>query len=109
VFDSFINNKKKFYSTQTFTYYIPSPPPRKTGYRETEFDSVISKIVSLGYEVISLNSQSHASEDKSGMWIICHLGAPTKEIANKEIIIDDNKNETINSKIELDPSIIHEL
>jgi hypothetical protein len=109
VFNSLIKKKKKYYSTQTFTYYIPSPPSRKTGYRETEFDSIVTKIISLGFEIISITSQSHSSEEKSGMWIICHLGATTEEVSKKIITVDESKNEISNTKIELDPSIIHEL
>lgn len=108
VFISSLFSKKKYYLTKTFTYYIPAPPTRKNGYRENEFDNIIAKLVSTGYEIISLNSQSHSSEEKSGMWIICHIGAANKEIANREIELDNLQLEQTDSKIKLDPSIIHE-
>ena len=109
MFKSLFNKKPNFYSIKTFTYYIPSPPYRKNGYRETEFDSIISKISQMGYTLIDINTQSHSSEEKSGMWVVCTIGAKTKEIDQKEIIVETQEVITNSSDIELDPSIVHEL
>ncbi|MBT3236993.1 MAG: hypothetical protein HN353_13640 [Bdellovibrionales bacterium] len=55
---------------QTFTYYIPAPPPRQTGYREKEFDQLFYNFINRGYHIISVNTETHHSQDHSGMWVI---------------------------------------
>jgi hypothetical protein len=112
VFRSLFNRKKTYFAKKTFTYYVPAPPSRKTGYQEREFDSVVEHINSLGYEIIDLKLQSHSSDQKSGLWIICLLGAPSEIINNKRIQFDttqfDNNSNSTTSEIPLDPSIIHD-
>ena len=64
--------------TQTFTYFIPAPPPRKTGYREREFDTLFSLIASLGGVNFHLTTQS-VSGAGQGMWVIVYYQcAPTQ-------------------------------
>ena len=62
--------RQKRYTIQTFTYYIPSPPLRKKGYREKEFDKQLFKFINNGYEIISVNTQNNYTNSHSGMWVI---------------------------------------
>lgn len=66
-------NKNLPEKIRTFTYYIPAPPTRRSGYREKEFDKLMADIVDLGFSIKSLATQSHTGENSSGMWVICQL------------------------------------
>lgn len=55
---------------QTFTYYIPAPPPRKSGYREKEFDKIFYQFINRGYEVLNCHTTAHTGPQQSGMWVI---------------------------------------
>lgn len=100
---------KKFYGTKTFTYYIPAPPFRKNGYQEKEFDHLIDHINKMGFKLIDFKLSSHASEEKSGMWIVCHVGAPNKEVFDQKIEFASAHDVNLPaSDIALDPDIIHE-
>lgn len=107
MFNSTIFKKKQIYAQKTFTFYIPSPPFRKNGYRETEFDSIIEKIITAGFEIDSINTQSHSSEEKSGMWVICLLNAPNKKVFETKIDFEASESDS-NESISIDPSIIHD-
>jgi hypothetical protein len=69
---------KKQFKIQSFTYYIPSPPSRSTGYREKQFDKVFHSFINRGYEVLSLKTQANTSPSGSGMWVICVVRALNK-------------------------------
>lgn len=97
---------KKFYATKTFTYYLPSPPLRKTGYQEKEYDSIVQSIIEHGFEIIDINITSHSSEEKSGVWIVCHIGAQTKEIFESNINFSSQSH---SENVPLDPDIVHEI
>jgi hypothetical protein len=105
--------KKRYFGTRTFTYYIPAPPMRKTGYQEREFDSLTGHITSLGFDLIDFKLEAHASEAQAGLWVLCTLGAPSKEIYNKKIdpmdssVFHNNPNADLD--IPLDESITHEI
>jgi hypothetical protein len=73
-------SKTRHYVIKSFTYFIPSPPPRKSGYREREFDNLLEKILNSGFEVINSNIE-HCNNEKGGMWVHYVLGALTKEAA----------------------------
>lgn len=73
---------------QTFTYFIPAPPLRKTGYRETEFDKIVSHLLSLDFEIIDLKTESVSTNQSSGIWIICLIRALTKKAAKLELDFD---------------------
>jgi hypothetical protein len=61
---------KEEFKIQTFTYYVPAPPPRKTGYREKEFDSLFYQFMNRGYEVVDFKTVAHTGANQCGMWII---------------------------------------
>jgi hypothetical protein len=76
--------RKKIKEMKTFTYFIPAPPQRKTGYREKEFDKIIYGILQSGFELMELKTQ--ASEN--GIFVILILSAPNKKIAKLDEFLD---------------------
>jgi len=60
----------KRYKIQTFTYYIPAPPDRDSGYREKQFDQVFYDFINQGLEIISINTVPNTGPKSSGMWYI---------------------------------------
>ena len=90
MFLSVINSifkKNKYLSTRTFTYYIPAPPARKTGYREKEFDQMLAHILKHDFELIDIKIQSISGESK-GLWAICILGCKTPLAQNFDLNIE---------------------
>lgn len=63
------------YKTQTFTFYIPAPPSRKTGYREKEFDTILFNFINQGYDILEFNTQSSSNAGQSGMWALITVRA----------------------------------
>ncbi len=70
---------KKTYKIQSFTYFIPSPPPRSTGYREKQFDKLFFEFINRGYKILNVTSQSSNGDKQSGMWIIFIVQATSKQ------------------------------
>jgi hypothetical protein len=58
------------YKTQSFTFYIPSPPARKVGYREKEFDKIFYTFINSGYQILDFKTQTNSGQQHSGMWVI---------------------------------------
>ncbi len=110
MFCSFFKNKNSFSKFRTFTYYLPAPPARRTGYQEKEFDGLTHHLTSLGFEIANIKTQAHSESEKAGIWIICLLRAPTQEIYQKKIQFDSSiLGESVNQdNIPLDPSILHD-
>ena len=73
---------------QTFTYYIPAPPKRQTGYREKEFDQIFHKFINQGFEIIDIKTQAHNGEQHCGFWFICTVRSTRPETANLDLTID---------------------
>jgi hypothetical protein len=115
VLKSLFNKEKTYFKKKTFTFYVPSPPLRRSGYQEKEFDNVIDYIVSLGFDLIDFKLQSHSGDGKSGMWIVCLLTAPNQEVYNKNINIEESLLPNVSSgqpssqEIPMDPSIVHDV
>ena len=64
------------YKIQTFTYFIPSPKPRNTGYREKQFDKVFYEFINRGYKVIDFKTEQCLSQQEtSGIWVIIMVQA----------------------------------
>ena len=80
---------KSKYKIQTFTYYIPSPQPRSTGYREKQFDKIFYNFVNKGYEILSVNTQANNGPDHSGMWVIFVLRALNAKAAALNLTTDE--------------------
>ena len=87
----------KSYKIQTFTYYIPSPPQRDSGYREKQFDKVFYEFINQGLEIISINTVPNTGPKSSGMWYVAtvrgdvplQLEENIKHFSVDEIHLDD--------------------
>ena len=76
------SGKKSFRTT--FTYYIPAPPHRKTGYREVEFDKIMQGILQTGFEIESL--QTHATGGEyGGLFIVALLKTNSKKVFEMDL------------------------
>jgi hypothetical protein len=73
---------------KTFTFYIPAPPHRKTGYREREFDKIMQGILTTGFELIDLQIQAVGGADNSGLFIVTTLKAKDKKTWELDISQD---------------------
>ncbi len=72
-------NTNRVYKIQSFTFYIPSPPPRSNGYREKQFDKLFYEFINKGYKIIHFNTQASTGEKHSGMWLVFIVQALNKE------------------------------
>lgn len=98
-----------YYAVKSFSYFLPAPPKRNSGYQEKEFDRVIDHLNELGFELIDMKTQSHNGTESAGIWIFCKVGALTKAAAKIQINIDYQEIAGISGKnIPLDPDIVHE-
>lgn len=95
--------RKNSFKIQSFTFFIPSPPARASGYREKQFDKVFYDFINKGYEVISLNTQASTGEKQSGMWIICLVRALNKEA--ELLNLDEIFHDSIKSKAQTKETI----
>lgn len=77
-----IFNPTNNFKIQSFTFFIPSPPTRSTGYREKQFDKLFFEFINLGYEIISISTESSSGINQSGMWIICIVRALNSKANN---------------------------
>lgn len=75
---------KKVRDLQTFTYFIPAPPNRKTGYREKEFDKIMSGILLSGFELVELKTESVSG----GMYVLALLSPLTKKAREMDANLD---------------------
>ncbi len=66
---------------QTFTYYIPAPPHRKTGYREREFDKIMQGISQSGFEIVEFHTEAVGGNENGGVFIIVLLRPLNKKAA----------------------------
>lgn len=91
-------SSQKDYKMQSFTFFLPAPPPRATGYREKNFDKLFFEFINRGYKIINFTTQATTSGEKhSGMWIVCLVQAtnPEAEKLNlDDLFMDQLKNKT---------------
>jgi hypothetical protein len=93
--------KQNQFKIQTFTYFIPAPKPRKTGYREKQFDKLFYEFINLGYKIIDFKTQQCVSgQEASGMWVIFILQAKNAqaEVLNLDkfgLLHLENQNEDV--------------
>jgi hypothetical protein len=95
-----------YYDVKTFTYYIPAPPKRKSGYREKELDQILYHLLNSGHELIDLKISSTSGESQ-GTLVVCVLGNKNKKLIGpllniqEQIGLDNNSRDT-EIEIELD-------
>jgi hypothetical protein len=73
-----IRSGKKIFR-KTFTYFIPAPPHRKSGYREIEFDKIMQGICATGFEIESLQAQATGG-DGGGLFVLALLKTDSKKV-----------------------------
>ena len=78
----------------TFTYFIPAPPARKSGYREREFDKIMQGILSSGFEIKELRTESV----ESGIFIFALLKATNKKVQSLDQMLDMHENFKLQNK-----------
>ena len=87
----------KNYKIQSFTFFIPSPPPRSTGYREKQFDKVFYEFINKGYRILNFTTQAASGEKQSGMWILLIVQATNAEaeaLRLEDVFHDSLKNKS---------------
>lgn len=72
-------SEKKDYKIQSFTFFIPAPPARSTGYREKQFDKLFYEFINRGYHILHFGTESCAGENHSGMWMVFIVQATNDE------------------------------
>jgi len=104
--------KRSYYGQKSFTYFLPAPPQRNTGYQEKEFDLIISYLNKKGYDVLDFRTESinyGENGSSAGIWIVCLLGLTKESLIEEELNIDYlDISKSLKSNIELDPDIIHD-
>ncbi|PIP96122.1 MAG: hypothetical protein COV37_07685 [Bdellovibrio sp. CG11_big_fil_rev_8_21_14_0_20_39_38] len=82
---------------QSFTYYIPSPPERKTGYREKQFDKVFYEFINRGYKILHMKTVSHSGANASGMWLIFTVKAISPQAQPLDLEFDSFMEENLSA------------
>jgi hypothetical protein len=109
LFDYFNRQRNEYQFTRSFTYFLPSPPTRKQGFQEKEFDQVFRFLIDSGYSLIDFKMQSVQSHETSGVWLCCILGTNNKGLADKEIDLDYKQlSNSLQKNKNLDFEIQHE-
>lgn len=67
------------YKIQSFTFFVPAPPKRSTGYREKQFDKLFYEFINRGYKILNFTTQSISGENNSGMWLVFIVQATNAE------------------------------
>lgn len=88
---------------QTFTYYIPGPPPRDSGYQEKEFDKMTFKILSLGFEIVSVKTQMSHQDNHCGMWVLLLLKANNENAQKMKLFEGISSGEKIEMISDIHP------
>lgn len=103
--------KQNQFKIQTFTYFIPAPRPRKTGYREKQFDKLFYEFINQGYQVLDFKTQQCMSgQETSGMWIVFVLQAKNAhaeklDLENFGLITSNHQNDEVVSHTDSDVNL----
>lgn len=89
---------KKSYRKRYFTYFVPSPPQRKSSYQEKEVDKITYHLQNLGFEIEERIIKVLNTERSSGFWIFYTLVPQNEEVS----LLDLNFNyaSLVDSEIE---------
>jgi hypothetical protein len=105
--------KQNQFKIQTFTYFIPAPRPRKTGYREKQFDKLFYQFINLGYKILDFKTQQCMSgQDTSGIWVIFVLQAKNAraeklDLESFGLINTSHENEKVISHTDSEANLSH--
>lgn len=98
-FNKMFQSDKNNYKIQSFTFFIPAPPSRLSGYREKQFDSIFYEFINKGYKILSFNTQACNGANQSGMWVICVVQATNSEA--EKLSLNEIFNDQLKNKIEV--------
>lgn len=93
--------QKNEFKIRTFTYFIPSPPKRKTGYQEKEFDQLVAYINKENFKIESIHTQATTSNEASGMWVILQIRPLCKKSNSKVLAYEMEDDSTENLELEI--------
>ena len=79
---------KKVNLTTPFTYFIPAPPQRKSGYREIEFDKILQGFLQNGYEIDQMQTQG----TETGTFVFIIFKASNKKILEQDKSLNFHDN-----------------
>ena len=92
----FLLKKRERFKIQSFTFYIPSPPPRSSGYREKQFDKIFYEFINRGYDILNFQTQTSSGDKQSGMWLVFIVQA--KNAKSQELNFDDIINDSLKER-----------
>lgn len=72
---------------KTFTFFIPAPSARKSGYREREFDKIMQGLLTSGFDIVELKTQSVGGEH-GGMFVLAIIKAKNKKVFELDLTLD---------------------
>lgn len=78
-----VRSGKKLFK-KTFTYFIPNPSHRRSGYREREFDKIMQGILGLGFEIESMQTVG----ESAGIFVLMVLKTNSKKVYDRDINLD---------------------
>ncbi len=84
-----------------FTYFLPSPPVRKSSYREKQFDRVINQILDSGYHIVEFKTQHITREEMSGMWVIFLLKSSSRALSLDDLSLEDETGDYDSDEFEI--------
>lgn len=90
--NNLLGNKNKI--TQSFSYFVPSPPTRKSGYRERELDEILNKLLMHDIEIKHTNTQAA----EKGMWFNIIYSTHPKNIDLIEKKLEQSSNSLFTEK-----------
>ena len=106
---SLFKSKQTYVTTRTFTYFVPAPPNRKTGYQEKEFDHICKYLVGKNFDIIDIKMEAFANDSAAGVWILCILGAKSQDAAEMSLEVEYSDVANLQPQhIQTDPLIEHD-
>jgi len=88
-----LNKRKQDKVVESFTYYVPAPNKRDTGYREKEFDRIFTDFINRGYQIIEIKVVSSSDQQQSGFWFICIVESLSSNKREELISPDEGEKE----------------
>lgn len=95
LFSPLVNAYKsfKYGRLSTFTYFIPAPPQRKSGYREKEFDELVYRLTQLGFHIQSINLQNQSEKGLYVVVLMKAMSAQAQQLKPQDFPIHDLSSE----------------